>query len=123
MTPFRLAVVAEYYPRPSDPALGIWAHRQAAGVHALGADVRALALERPLPPLRALRRLDRRLLGEWLGRIRHPPADASFDGVPIRYVRFVSPPRPVSYATWGRWAACAPGPHMRTTALQRPRCI
>jgi glycosyltransferase involved in cell wall biosynthesis len=25
--------------------------------------------------------------------------------VPVRYVRFVSPPRPLSYASWGRWAA------------------
>jgi teichuronic acid biosynthesis glycosyltransferase TuaC len=105
VTALRLAVVAEYYPRPSDQALGIWAHRQAAGVHAQGADVQVLALERPLPPLRAVKRLDHRLLGEWIDRIRHPPADASFDGVPIRYVRFVSPPRPLSYATWGRWAA------------------
>ncbi len=27
------------------------------------------------------------------------------DGIPVRYVRFVSPPRPLSYANWGRWAA------------------
>ncbi len=47
----RVAVVAEYYPRPSDPAWGIWAHRQALAVRDLGVDVRVLALERPLPPL------------------------------------------------------------------------
>ena len=48
----RVAVVAEYYPRPSDPAWGIWAHRQAqrsASRHRSA----VLALERPLPPLRA----------------------------------------------------------------------
>jgi glycosyltransferase involved in cell wall biosynthesis len=27
------------------------------------------------------------------------------EGVPVRYVRFVSPPRPLSYASWGGWAA------------------
>jgi glycosyltransferase involved in cell wall biosynthesis len=27
------------------------------------------------------------------------------DGVPVRYVRFVSPPRPLTYASWGWWAA------------------
>jgi glycosyltransferase involved in cell wall biosynthesis len=27
------------------------------------------------------------------------------DGIPVKYVRFFSPPRPWSYAVWGRWAA------------------
>jgi glycosyltransferase involved in cell wall biosynthesis len=31
--------------------------------------------------------------------------EANLDGVPVRYVRFVSPPRPTSYAKWGGWAA------------------
>jgi teichuronic acid biosynthesis glycosyltransferase TuaC len=101
----RAAVVAEYYPRPSDPAWGIWAHRQARGVLERGVDVHALALERPLPPLRALRRGDLRLLREWAGRVRRPPGDTTLDGVPVRYVRFLSPPRPLSYSDWGRWAA------------------
>jgi teichuronic acid biosynthesis glycosyltransferase TuaC len=101
----RVAVVAEYYPRPSDPAWGIWAHRQAAGVLDRGVDVRALALERPLPPLRALRRPDLGLLRDWTRRLRQPPADATLDGVPVSYVRFISPPRPLSYASWGWWAA------------------
>jgi glycosyltransferase involved in cell wall biosynthesis len=101
----RVAVVAEYYPRPSDPAWGIWAHRQAAGVLERGVDVRALALERPLPPLRALGRLDLGLLRDWARRVRQPPADATLDGVPVSYVRFISPPRPLSYARWGWWAA------------------
>jgi teichuronic acid biosynthesis glycosyltransferase TuaC len=101
----RVAVVAEYYPRPSDPAWGIWAHRQAAGVLERGVDVRALALERPLPPLRAVRRPDLGLLRDSACRVRHQPADATLDGVPVRYVRFISPPRPLSYASWGWWAA------------------
>jgi glycosyltransferase involved in cell wall biosynthesis len=101
----RVAVVAEYYPRPSDPAWGIWAHRQAAGVLERGVDVRALALERPLPPLRAIGRSDLALLRDWAARVRQPPADATLDGVPVSYVRFVSPPRPISYASWGAWAA------------------
>jgi glycosyltransferase involved in cell wall biosynthesis len=101
----RVAVVAEYYPRPSDPAWGIWAHRQAAGVLDRGVDVRALALERPLPPLRALRRLDLGLLRDWARRVRQPPTGATLDGVPVSYVRFISPPRPLSYASWGWWAA------------------
>jgi glycosyltransferase involved in cell wall biosynthesis len=101
----RVAVVAEYYPRPHDPAWGIWAHRQAVGARERGVDVNALALERPLPPLRAFKRLDFQVLGEWAERVRRPPPDTTLDGVPVRYVRFLSPPRPLSYASWGRWAA------------------
>lgn len=101
----RVAVVAEYYPRPSDPAWGIWAHRQAVGAVERGVHVQVLALERPLPPLRALGRLDAGLMREWADRVRRPPADATLDGIPVRYVRFLSPPRPLSYASWGRWAA------------------
>ena len=101
----RVAVVAEYYPRPSDPAWGIWAHRQAAGVRERGVEVHAIALERPLPPLRAVKRLDFRLLRDWARRVAQPPADAVLDGVQVSYVRFLSPPRPLIYASWGRWAA------------------
>ena len=103
--PLRVAVVAEYYPRPSDPALGVWAHRQAMAVQAHGVEVRVLALERPMPPLGALRARSGRACGSGCGAraaCRGPP---SLDGIPVRYVRFVSPPRPLAYATWGRWAA------------------
>ena len=102
--PLRVAVVAEYYPRPSDPALGVWAHRQAMAVQAHGVEVRVLALERPVPPLGVLRR-GPAALREWLQGARGVPRSAVLDGIPVRYVRFVSPPRPLAYATWGRWAA------------------
>ena len=42
----RVAVVAEWYPSPGDPVLGIWAHRQAVAARDAGADVRVLALRR-----------------------------------------------------------------------------
>ena len=35
----RVVVVAEYYPRAADPALGVWAHRQALAARDAGADV------------------------------------------------------------------------------------
>jgi teichuronic acid biosynthesis glycosyltransferase TuaC len=108
----RVAIVAEYYPRPDRPGLGIWAHRQARAVRDLGVDARVLVLERPLPPLLVFKALSpaggRPNLGplrEWTARVWDPPRDMVLDGVPVRYVRFVSPPRPVSYASWGRWAA------------------
>jgi glycosyltransferase involved in cell wall biosynthesis len=108
----RVAVVAEYYPRPSNPALGIWAHRQARAVRELGVDARVLVLDRPLPSLDAVVALgpakggpDVTPLREWAAGVWNPPRDMVLDGVPLRYVRFVSPPRPLSYANWGRWAA------------------
>jgi teichuronic acid biosynthesis glycosyltransferase TuaC len=116
----RAAVVAEYYPRPSDPAWGIWAHRQAAGVRERGVDLHVLALERPLPPLRAVKRLDLGLLREWARRVRRPPGDATLDAVPVRYVRFLSPPRPLSYASWGWWAARPLGPELDRLDMQAP---
>jgi glycosyltransferase involved in cell wall biosynthesis len=103
----RVCVVAEYYPRRRDPVSGVWAHRQALAAQAAGADVRVLALERPLPSAaavgRALRGRLGRLAGE-LGGIARQPARELLDGVEVRYVRFVSPPRESGYAGWHRWA-------------------
>jgi glycosyltransferase involved in cell wall biosynthesis len=108
----RVAVVAEYYPRPDRPGLGIWAHRQARAVRERGIDARVLVLERPLPPLLAFKALSPTggrptlsPLREWAATVWDPPRDMVLDGVPVRYVRFVSPPRPLSYASWGWWAA------------------
>jgi teichuronic acid biosynthesis glycosyltransferase TuaC len=108
----RVAIVAEYYPRPDRPGLGIWAHRQARAVRDLGVDARVLVLERPLPPLLAFKALspaggrpNLSPLREWAARVWDPPRDMVLDGVPVRYVRFVSPPRPLTYASWGWWAA------------------
>jgi glycosyltransferase involved in cell wall biosynthesis len=102
----RVAVVAEYYPRPSDPAWGIWAHRQAVGVRERGVDVRVVALDRPVPSRRALRSLPHLdPLRKWARAFVDPHGPTVLDGVPVRYARFFSPPRPSSYATWGRWAA------------------
>ena len=55
----RVAVVAEWYPSPGDPVLGIWAHRQAMAAREAGAEVRVLALRRPIPPLAVARGLFR----------------------------------------------------------------
>jgi glycosyltransferase involved in cell wall biosynthesis len=107
-----VAVVAEYYPRPSHPGLGVWAHRQALAAREEGVEVRSFALERPIPPLSALRALapgggrpTLAPLREWLTSVRGAPRELALDGIPVRYVRFVSPPRPTSYGSWGRWAS------------------
>lgn len=97
----RVAVVAEYYPRAADPVLGVWAHRQAVAARAAGADVRVLVLHRPVPSLSSLRARDRAAIAAPLGQ----PAEAKLDGVPVRYVRYLSPPRPLAYGSWGAWAA------------------
>src|SRR3954469_10882182 len=50
----RVAVVAEWYPSPGDPVHGVWAHRQALAARDAGAELRVLALRRPVPPLSVL---------------------------------------------------------------------
>ncbi len=97
----KVLVLAEYFPRTGDPTLGIWAHRQSLAAREAGAEIRVLVLHRPVPPLAALRRLDRRGIATAL---RQSPV-ASLDGIRVDYLRYLSPPRPMSYASWGAWAA------------------
>jgi teichuronic acid biosynthesis glycosyltransferase TuaC len=99
----RVLILSEYYPRATDPTLGIWAHRQAVATRDAGADVRVLVLHRPLPPLASLRRPRPRVLGDALAQ----PRREQLDGIRIDYLRYLSPPRPWSYSTWGAWAAPA----------------
>jgi teichuronic acid biosynthesis glycosyltransferase TuaC len=99
----RVAVVAEYYPRRADPALGVWAHRQAVAARAAGADVEVFVLHRPVPPKAALRA---RRLGPLVTPLRQPLV-ARLDDIRVNYVPFVAPPRPRSYPSWGSWAAPA----------------
>ena len=96
----RVAVVAEFYPRAADPVLGTWAHRQALAARDAGAEVRVLVLHRPVPPARSLRERDWGAL-----RVLRQPARASIDGLDVRYVPFLAPPRSGSYGSWGAWAA------------------
>ena len=97
----KVAVVSEYYPRAHDSVLGVWAHRQALAARDAGADVRVLVLYRPVPPLSTA---PRDFLREARRLSRHP-FRRTLDGIEVEYVRFVSPPRPRSYGSWGAWAA------------------
>jgi len=97
----RVVVVAEYYPRAGDPVLGVWAHRQALAAREAGADVRVLVLHRPVPSRAALRSRGAAALAAPLRQ----PLRAELDGLPVRYVPFLAPPRPRSYGSWGAWAA------------------
>jgi glycosyltransferase involved in cell wall biosynthesis len=97
----RVVVVAEYYPRERDPVLGVWAHRQALAARDAGADVRVLVLHRPIPSKAALRSRSPQALLEPLRQ----PLRTELDGLEVRYVPFVAPPRPRSYGSWGAWAA------------------
>jgi glycosyltransferase involved in cell wall biosynthesis len=99
----KVAIVAELYPRATDPVLGVWAHRQALAARDAGADVRVLVLHRPLPPLAAVKRGDVRALRTALSQ----PRRVELDGIEVAYVPYVSPPRPWSYGAWGAWAAPA----------------
>jgi glycosyltransferase involved in cell wall biosynthesis len=99
----RVAIVSEFYPRAHDPVLGVWAHRQALAARDAGADVRVLVLHRPVPP-RATRARDApRALRTLLAQ----PRQATLDGLDVRYVPFLAPPRPRTYGSWGAWAAPA----------------
>ena len=94
----RVAVVAEFYPRHHDPVLGVWAHRQALAARDAGAGVSVFVLHRLVPP--------RRDLAAVVALARQPRRE-TLDGLAVRYVRYVSPPRGRSYARWGAWAAPA----------------
>ncbi|MSX01840.1 MAG: glycosyltransferase [Actinobacteria bacterium] len=97
----KVLVVAEFYPRRDDPVLGIWAHRQAQAAIAAGAEVRVVVLHRVVPPASTplLRRLPAAI------SLANHPKRSQLDGVTVDYVRYASPPKSRSYATWGGWAA------------------
>jgi len=102
--------VAEWYPSPADPVHGIWAHRQALAARDAGAEVRVVAMRRPLPPLSALRALagsppDAAPLRRWARGARPSMDPWRLDGIEVRSVPFLSPPRPRSYGSWGHWMA------------------
>ena len=90
----KVLVVAEFYPRVADPALGIWAHRQALAARDHGADVRVVVLHRPIAPAARFREPD-----AWRAALSQP-GHQQLDGLDVRYLKFVSPPRGRSYAHW-----------------------
>ncbi len=134
----KVAVVAEFYPRQSDPVLGVWAHRQALAAQAAGAEVHVLVLHRLVPPRASLHPGAGGLrkqgdggpregtggtgearaggLGKGaraLGSLLREPRHQIRDGVPVTYVPYVSPPRWRSYPSWSAWAAPALGVALR----------
>jgi glycosyltransferase involved in cell wall biosynthesis len=99
----KVLIVAEYYPRAHDPVGGVWAHRQALAARDAGAEVRVLVLHRPIPSLAAVRSGD----VDAARRAAFHPRSLRLDGLDVDYVRYLSPPRPRSYGSWGAWAAPA----------------
>lgn len=95
----KVLVVSEFYPRAADPALGVWAHRQALAARDAGADVRVVVLHRPLPPA-----AESRSPAAWR-RALAQPRHAVLDGIQIDYLRYLSPARTRAYGSWGAWAA------------------
>ncbi len=96
----RVAVVTEYYPRAHDPVLGIWAHRQVVATRAAGAEPVVFVLHRLVPPRASFTPTE-------LISLLRQPRTVQLDGIPVHYIRYLSPPRARSYATWGAWAAPA----------------
>ena len=106
----RVAVLAEWYPSPGDPVLGVWAHRQALAARDAGAEVRVLALRRPIPPLSVARQVFQLppatgALSDWIAGARTSLRSTALDGLSVQPVPFVAPPRPISYGSWGYWMA------------------
>ena len=133
----KVVIVAEYYPRRADPTLGIWAHHQARAARDAGADVRVIVLHRPLPPLAAVRgrrsesargTLDatRGALADARGALADArtavsqPSTATVDRISVDYLRYLSPPRGRSYASWGAWAAPVLGRALRRLRSEFP---
>lgn len=100
----KVAVVAEFYPRASDPVLGVWSHRQALAARDAGAEVEVLVLHRPVPPKAALDE-GPRVAARHAAELLRQPWTEERDGLRVRFVPFVSPPRPSAYGSWGAWAA------------------
>jgi teichuronic acid biosynthesis glycosyltransferase TuaC len=107
----KVLVVAEFYPRRADPTLGIWAHRQALAARDRGADVRVLVLHRPIAPVSRFREPQ-----AWKPLLQQPRREER-DGLDVRYLKFLSPPRGRSYAQWGAWAA--PGLALELRRIRR----
>jgi teichuronic acid biosynthesis glycosyltransferase TuaC len=119
----KVAIVAEYYPRAADPTLGIWAHHQARAARDAGADVRVIVLHRPLPPLASMRGLRPRSVRVALRATRTAtaqPLTAALDGISVQYLRYLSPPRGRTYASWGGWAAPLLGRALRRLRVEFP---
>ncbi len=112
----KVLVVAEYYPRDGDPARGVWAHRQTLATAQAGAEIRVLVLHRPLPPLATLRDRDLDAARQAIGQ----RPQATLDGIRVDYLRYLSPPRPWSYASWGAWAALPLAPRLRALRREFP---
>ena len=102
----RVAVLAEWYPSRSDPVHGVWAHRQALAAQQAGAEVRVIATRRPVPPLSVGRR-GPGAVAAWARKIPELLEPMELDGLPIATAPFLSPPRPLSYGTWGHWMSPA----------------
>ncbi len=108
----KVAVVAEFYPRQSDPVLGVWAHRQALAAREAGAEVRVVVLHRLVPPRASFGRGSGGP-ARALRSLASEPSRQTLDGLEVDYVRYVSPPRSSSYPAWGAWAAPALGLALR----------
>ncbi|MGN6373496.1 MAG: glycosyltransferase [Solirubrobacteraceae bacterium] len=99
-------MVAEFYPRRSDPVLGVWTHRQALATREAGVELQVLVLHRLVPPRAAFAR-GAGAASSALRDLLAEPRRQVHDGVKVTYVRYVSPDRERSYHSWGAWAAPA----------------
>jgi teichuronic acid biosynthesis glycosyltransferase TuaC len=99
--------------------LGVWALRQALAVSRAGAEVRVIVLHRLVPPLSAFSS-GPAAVGRALADLLRQPAHETRNGLPVTYVRYLSPPRARFYPSWGAWAALPLAIALRTLRSSFP---
>ena len=116
----RVAVVAEYYPRPSRSRPGAsgrtgrrWRSGSAASTCACW---RSSGRSRRWRRCGALPRPGRCASG--LARLVRQPAQTVMDGIEVRYVRFFSPPRPLELRQLGALGGAAAAPRARPLSAE-----
>ena len=106
---WRVLTISDLYPSPPLPASGIFVELQAQ--HTLpGCDLLHVVVPvRVFPPWRIWREIPwpRRFvnaLRQWAAQIRSIPAHREEGGIPVHFLRYSAPPRPVLHGSWGFFA-------------------
>ncbi|HEY1014640.1 MAG TPA: glycosyltransferase, partial [Herpetosiphonaceae bacterium] len=120
----RILYIAEYFPAPGRPTLGIFVERQAS--HLLPwCEITVVSPTRIVPPLRVWRQLlrPRRCKAEWerwRREVLSTPRAGRVGDLPVFYPRYVSPPRQVFHGLWGFWAYPSARRLLRRLHRQQP---
>jgi glycosyltransferase involved in cell wall biosynthesis len=119
----RVLYIAEYFPTPARPTLGVFVERQAS--HLLPwCEITVVAPTRIVPPLRVWKQIlrPRRCKEEWRRwrrEVASTPAAGRVGALDVYYPRYVSPPKQGFHGLWGFWAYAFLRPLLRRLQRQR----